>query len=108
MTSFAHVNFDGGGSSTMVVNGRIQNQPSDNSERPVCCTVLVLPGGDREEHIAPSGDSSLLGGEGLTFLRDPGSTGGMLDAMARGFFGARPSTMSPEMLAGARTFRRSL
>jgi Tol biopolymer transport system component len=100
------VNLDGGGSSTMVVKGKIRNQPSDGSERAVCCTVLVLPGSDKGEHIDPVA-GSVSGGEDLTFLRDPGSTGGMLDAMARSFFGARPSALTQEMRAGARFFRRS-
>jgi Tol biopolymer transport system component len=102
------VNLDGGGSSTMVVNGMIRNEPSDKTERAVCCTVLVLPGSDEQEHIDPAAGSSVVSGEeGLSFLRDPGSTGGMLDAMARGSFGARPSTMTREMRAGVRHFRRS-
>jgi exopolysaccharide biosynthesis protein len=36
------VNFDGGGSSEMVVNGRIVNDPSDGSERPVSIALGVF------------------------------------------------------------------
>jgi hypothetical protein len=36
------VNLDGGGSSTMVVNGTVMNVPSDGSERAVCNGVLML------------------------------------------------------------------
>jgi exopolysaccharide biosynthesis protein len=38
------VNLDGGGSTTMVVDGQIVNSPSDAAgERPVGDAVLVLP-----------------------------------------------------------------
>jgi exopolysaccharide biosynthesis protein len=36
------MNFDGGGSSEMVVNGRIMNDPSDGSERPVRVALGVF------------------------------------------------------------------
>lgn len=37
------LNFDGGGSSTLVVKGQVRNQPSDGSERPVASALLVVP-----------------------------------------------------------------
>jgi exopolysaccharide biosynthesis protein len=37
------MNFDGGGSSEMVINGRVMNQPSDGSERPVRVALGVFP-----------------------------------------------------------------
>ena len=37
------MNFDGGGSSEMVVGGRIMNDPSDGSERPVRVALGLLP-----------------------------------------------------------------
>jgi exopolysaccharide biosynthesis protein len=38
------LNFDGGGSTTMVVRGRVVNRPSDpGGERPVSSGLLVLP-----------------------------------------------------------------
>ena len=37
------MNFDGGGSSEMVVNGRIVNAPSDGSERPVRVALGIFP-----------------------------------------------------------------
>ena len=43
------MNLDGGGSSTMVVKGRVVNTPSDGSERAVVSSVLVLPGPDKSE-----------------------------------------------------------
>ncbi|MBI4578947.1 MAG: immunoglobulin domain-containing protein [Planctomycetes bacterium] len=36
------VNLDGGGSSTMVVNGSVVNNPSDGSERSVCNGVMMV------------------------------------------------------------------
>jgi hypothetical protein len=36
------MNFDGGGSATMVVGGRIMNDPSDGRERPVSSALIVL------------------------------------------------------------------
>ena len=87
------LNFDGGGSSTMVVRGRVKNRPAAGFERSVCCALLVLPGRDRRERIAaPSSNLSSFAlserDAATSSLLDPGSTGGMLDAMAKGFFGA--------------------
>lgn len=36
------INFDGGGSSEMVVGGQIQNSPSDGAERPVASAIIVV------------------------------------------------------------------
>jgi hypothetical protein len=43
------LNLDGGGSTTMVVNGQVVNHPSDGHPRNVTNAVLVLPGPDRGE-----------------------------------------------------------
>ena len=44
------MNLDGGGSSTMVVRGRIVNSPSDSGgEREVVSSLIVLPGADKGE-----------------------------------------------------------
>ena len=43
------MNLDGGGSSTMVVNGEVMNRPSDGQERRISTAVLVLPGPDPGE-----------------------------------------------------------
>ena len=132
------MNMDGGGSTTMVVRGRIVNVPSGGYERPVGSALLVLPGTDEEEReplpfvaptptptpsplptkpaatptrsstpthtAAPSPSTSstsapaprtmwLDGVQGITepscqVLLDPASTGGMLDALAKGAIGA--------------------
>jgi hypothetical protein len=124
------LNLDGGGSTTMVVEGRVTNRPSDRIkneagkwervERAVSSALVLLPGADPDEQPAPapSGspspapttspspsptDSAASGAEVLIraldlgwrfpslgtsrsarrIVRDPASTGGMLDAMAR-------------------------
>jgi exopolysaccharide biosynthesis protein len=43
------MNLDGGGSSTMWVEGEVVNRPSDGTERKVTTAVLVLPGEDPGE-----------------------------------------------------------
>jgi hypothetical protein len=43
------MNLDGGGSSTMVVEGEVVNRPSDGRQRNVTTAVLVLPGKDPGE-----------------------------------------------------------
>jgi exopolysaccharide biosynthesis protein len=43
------LNLDGGGSSTMVVEGELVNRPSDGRERALANAILVLPGPDPGE-----------------------------------------------------------
>ncbi len=43
------MNLDGGGSSTMWVDGEVVNRPSDGTERKVTTAMLVLPGADPGE-----------------------------------------------------------
>jgi hypothetical protein len=76
----------------MVVDGRIVNVPSDGRERPVCCSVMVLPGPDPGEAIgepsAPEPGStevaSITKGVARLAAIDPASSGGLADALARG------------------------
>jgi Tol biopolymer transport system component len=105
------LNLDGGGSSTMVVRGKVVNRPSDGHERPRSTAVLILDGPDRGERIASPAGAALEGegseeatpvrrvvggggpasggGPAVSALRDAASTGGLLDAMDRGLFGGR-------------------
>jgi Ca2+-binding RTX toxin-like protein len=93
------LNLDGGGSSTMVVRGKVVNRPSDKGgERFVSSAILVLRGADPDEPVPLSaGGTSGAGtkktwwtrepaaaGGGLLAARDPASTGGLLDALASG------------------------
>jgi phosphodiester glycosidase len=43
------LNLDGGGSSEMVVDGKVVNQPSDGHERHITNAILILPGPDPGE-----------------------------------------------------------
>jgi hypothetical protein len=43
------LNLDGGGSSTMVVEGELVNRPSDGRERAISNAILILPGPDPGE-----------------------------------------------------------
>ncbi len=40
------VNLDGGGSTTMVIRGRVFNFPSDGAERPVTGALVIVPLGN--------------------------------------------------------------
>lgn len=73
------LNLDGGGSSTLVVNGSIVNRPSDGSERYVSSALVLLPGADPGEPTTdpqpdPEPDPSV---EDPLLLTDPASTGGL-------------------------------
>lgn len=135
------LNLDGGGSTTMWLEGEVVNKPSDVPERPVGSALLVLPGPDAEEpvpapytppapvpspSVSPSPSlspsppqldltpASVVPRSGferalpLPFVRsprcsalhDPGSTGGMLDALARGELGPRAPRL-PRLLERA-------
>lgn len=94
------LNLDGGGSSTMVVRGKVVNRPSDRSgERRVSSAILVLRGPDKDEPAPLAAGAGTEGGEkrawagarspsgslgSLLAVRDPASTGGFLDALAGG------------------------
>lgn len=74
------VNLDGGGSSTMVVRGRVVNRPSDRTgERAVSSALLVLRGKDREP--VPEEPATLARRSPPAALRDPASTGGLREAL---------------------------
>jgi len=120
------VNMDGGGSSLMWVKGEgIVNRPSDGHERAVSSAFLVLPGPDPGDPlgigpspspsptptpsptpsaavpVAPSGPAP-----GLAAELDPGSTGGMLDALVRGDLG-RHGQLPPGFRRALERFRSS-
>ncbi len=125
------INLDGGGSSTMWIRHRgVVNDPSDSTgERSITSAVLVLPGADVDEPIpmtagssAPaSGVSALADGSSLLVphssgdaLRaswlaamDPGSTGGLLDAMLAGDIGSGEA-LQPRLVRTALAFRASV
>jgi hypothetical protein len=118
------MNMDGGGSSTMVVNGQVKNRPSDSTgERAVTSALLVLPGADAGEPTpsALTASSTLSAGQtgsgaapdagrasGIAAQLDPASTGGLLDALAAGAFGQSPQALPPDLLRVLELFRNSL
>ena len=94
------INLDGGGSTTMVVRGRIVNRPADPSgQRAVGSAVLVLGGRDKGERRgrpgAARGRPSSSAASASLALFDPASTGGLLDALARGSLGPRQPLSGP-------------
>ena len=118
----------------MVVRGRIVNVPSGGYERPVGSALLVLPGADGEEpepgpYVTPSpiptvSPAPTPGGDVLAkvvmpdgiqatvdprcaYLTDPGSTGGMLDALAKGQLGHVDRLPNP-LRSALRIFRGSV
>ncbi len=95
------LNLDGGGGTTMVVNGGVRNRPSDGSERAVSSALLVLPGSDTGESAAaespaPGPDPELTW---EAVVGDPASTGGLASVLTAQ--GAR----SPWLRDAARAFR---
>jgi hypothetical protein len=122
------LNLDGGGSTTMVVKGVKVNRPTDPSgERYVTSSLLVLPGKDTGEPTLVTADTPLHAPESPESLspapvikvsgaaaraswrraqRDPGSTGGLLDAMASGTIGPL-APLSPNLRRIARRFAAS-
>jgi hypothetical protein len=103
------INLDGGGSTAIWVNGNRANRPSDGVERGVGSALVVLPGADPGEADltqAPAGTnpptanrprvqragqpplvSPVTGGDPVAGWRaaaaDPGSVGGLADALRR-------------------------
>jgi hypothetical protein len=124
------LNLDGGGSTTMIVKGVKVNRPTDPSgERYVTSSLLVLPGKDAGEPVlaAPKGvhgplHAAMAGGTSEPSLfvpraaaraswraaqRDPGSTGGLLDAIASGNLGGS-AHLAPNLRRIAGRFESSV
>ncbi|HVE64708.1 MAG TPA: phosphodiester glycosidase family protein [Mycobacteriales bacterium] len=100
------LNLDGGGSSTMVVNGAITNRPSDGNERGVANALVLLRGADPGEQ-GPSGQpvsrtaaSADRTAYGDARFADPGSTGGYADALQR-----QGVPLSPGLRSAAERYR---
>jgi hypothetical protein len=133
------LNLDGGGSSTMVVRGRVRNRPccDRSGERRVVNAFLVLPGPDPDEAVpgpeqasvsttgqavdgaaprppagpgrptrAPAAAGDATRAPATAAARDPGSTGGLADALARGTVGPRVP-LPPDLERAAVLFRGS-
>lgn len=121
------LNLDGGGSTTMVIDGEVANRPSDGSERPVSSALLLLPGADPSPTTSPdpfpSPTSSptasptpsptelvgdIIGGPGarriiwLEIAQDPASTGGLTQYLLHEGIGLRGSLRSAARIFEAR------
>jgi hypothetical protein len=115
------INLDGGGSTTMWVDGLgLVNDPADpRGERPVGSSVLVLPGPDPGEPatmtgssvvsfvpevwVPPATDAAARRAAALA-ATDPGSIGGLMDALVAGELGGA-GALPPAFLRYARRFR---
>lgn len=81
---------DGGGSTTMVVNGSVRNKPADGVERPVSSALVLLPeatsGAALRTASAPVAPSPVSPQEQAAaeeqMAQDPGSFGGLQQAYA--------------------------
>lgn len=81
------LNLDGGGSTTMVLRGKVKGRPSDGAERAVSSALVVLPGPDPGEPRASASQSKLLfapvpppAAEATPYhvmVQDPASVGGL-------------------------------
>lgn len=107
------VNLDGGGSTTMWVKGMgLVNRPSDwDGERSVSSAVLVLPEGRAkppilEGSLAPAGSGLSAVATWQLMTSDPGSTGGLMDALVSGDLGRAQSLPARDQRI-ARRFRAS-
>ena len=116
------LNLDGGGSSTMWIKGKgVVNNPSDGPERGVTNALLVLPHDDpgdpngmlstapvfEAQESGPTGaiDPRLAAAQDLA-MSDPGSTGGLLDAIANGDIAGSPR-LPRELQTALDSFRAS-
>jgi uncharacterized protein YigE (DUF2233 family) len=114
------INMDGGGSSTMVLRGNIVNDPSDaGGERAVSSAIIVHAGPDSDEPSpeftkttstasSPTAAEEEASEESARLsMEDPASTGGLLDALARGGFGDPRVNLSGELERALKRFRRT-
>jgi hypothetical protein len=113
------LNLDGGGSTTMVAkipgSGlEVVNKPSAGAERHIPSAMLILPGADSGEPGSLGGAGILASAAGLAAesdlgatdpeaaleeaITDPGSTGGLLSALANGGLGYE-GLLDPELQA---------
>lgn len=106
------MNLDGGGSTEMIVNGKVVNRPSGGRERPQPNALLVLPGPDPGEAAATQGQtasattpikSPTRPSESLLreIAHDPASTGGLVARLQ-----AQGAALPPELRRIGEEFRR--
>jgi uncharacterized protein YigE (DUF2233 family) len=118
------LNLDGGGSTTMFVESGLVNRPSDpGGERAVSSALLVLPGPDKREAeprlysepnppqdgvISVNARRQIATTDGLDpAATDPGSTGGMLEALSSGDLTGEPQPLPRSLERIVHRFRVS-
>lgn len=99
------LNLDGGGSTTMVVKGKVKNRPSGGSERSVSSALVLLRGRDHQEIASttgsPTGSSrASIASVWEQIVADPASTGGLADYLLR-----EGRDLPPSLRKAAVTFR---
>ncbi len=105
----------------MVLRGRIVNRPSDSSgQREVSSAIIVHAGPDPDEpdprlprSVSPLESLVAVGEEtspdsAELSLEDPASTGGLLDALARGGFGGPKVDLEGGLDKALKRFRRAV
>lgn len=95
------LNLDGGGSTTMVVRGRVMNRPSDGPERPVSSALVVLPAGHSRRSVRTA-EATDDPSAWKVAASDPASIGGLADSLQRS--GAR---LDGALRSAATRLRRS-
>jgi len=94
------LNLDGGGSTTMVIDGRIVNRPSetDRAERPVSSALVLLRAGDTGEadFQAPPPPAPKSAAVWEDISTDPASTGGLYRDFPSRFPGEIAGRYAPE------------
>jgi hypothetical protein len=130
--AYSAFNLDGGGASEMWVSQRSSdycemrppaggctvNLPSDGHERAAITTIQVLPGADPGEPDLTGGSAPTMASAPIVgspidpvvwarlISRDPGSTGGLFDALSRGGMGPMPQ--GPIFRRTLQSYRRAL
>lgn len=94
------LNLDGGGSTTMVVRGKVVNRPSDGRERPVSSALVVL-GPKSTKRKSHKGNRHSGAGAWKAAAADPASVGGLAMQFDQG-------QLPGDLAAAARRARRSL
>jgi hypothetical protein len=97
------LNLDGGGSTTMVVRGKIINRPSDGRERAVSSALVVVPRGtSTKTTVGSSASTNAVSKTWKRIAADPASTGGLAYSMEK-----KKERLSPGLERAAREFSRA-
>lgn len=78
------VNLDGGGSSTMVVNGSVVNHPSDGTERAVCNGVLMVNVLPKQQSATFSAGQTVTTAASANLRLGPGTNYGVRASLSAG------------------------